>query len=56
MPAEGDDPPEKPRFEVRLRDCPVCKHLWSKHDEKGACTEKDCWCLYDPRQEDVEAQ
>ncbi|MBI5200867.1 MAG: hypothetical protein HY925_04705 [Elusimicrobia bacterium] len=45
-----------PRFTVRLKDCPVCRHPWPKHDEKGACTEKDCWCLYHPPEEDVEQE
>ena len=48
--------PKKPHFKVQLRECPVCKHVWSAHNEDGACQTKDCWCLYHPPEEDVEAE
>ena len=38
-------------MKIPLKDCPICKHPMSKHDEKGACTVENCWCLYDPDQE-----
>ena len=51
-----DPPGEKPRFTVRLKECPVCLHPWNLHDERGACRQKDCWCLYNPPEENVELE
>jgi len=39
------------RVTLKIKDCPICKHPMSKHDEKGACTVENCWCLYNPDQE-----
>lgn len=48
--------PKRPRFTVRLQECPVCKHAWARHNEEGACQVKDCWCVYNPPEEDVEVE
>ena len=56
MTVNPEPPDPRPKFKVRLKECPVCKHPWPSHDDQGACTEKDCWCLYQPPEEDVEAE
>lgn len=48
--------PDKPKLRVRLKECPLCRHLWERHDENGACREEGCWCLYHPPEEDVELE